>query len=280
MENRVQQLRKALGLSQRKLAEMVGTSQQQIQRIETGRIAARVELAAKISNALEKPLNVVFPGAAKALKDADKEMRETKTLPDDTWKAMREIGLEGDPRIWTLKVILNGHRDPFFFQISGQEHSRLYSTLQDESDSAEMHFAVFDTEDRRYALNLSEVSFYQFLFEADGNLIAENDEEAQEASAEAPGDFTVEILLRGQQEPIALVVDPDEPEDEEDLTGQCGHIFYMLETYTQPSDRYRLIDVDGEHAFIRAGDIVLLSVPLSIIEPPEYEDGEESANET
>lgn len=280
VENRIQQLRKALGLSQRQLAEMVGTSQQQIQRIETGRTVARVEMAARISSALEKPLNIVFPGAAKALRDANKEMMETRTLPHDVWNAMQEIGLEGDPRIWTLKVILNGHHAPFNFQISGHEHSRLYSTLQNERESGEMNFAVFDTENRRCALNLSEVSFHQFLFNFDDTSVASNPEEDPDVGDEDINDCTVEILLRGRQEPIALVVSPDEPEDEEDPTGQCGDIFYTLETYTQPSDRFRLTDIDGEDAFIRAGDIALLSVPLPIIEPSEYEDGNRAANET
>lgn len=67
MLNRVKQLREKLNISQQKLAELVNTSQQQIQRIESGSIATRIELATNLSVALGKPLNAVFPGIKKLL---------------------------------------------------------------------------------------------------------------------------------------------------------------------------------------------------------------------
>jgi DNA-binding XRE family transcriptional regulator len=64
-KNRIQELRTALGLTQRQLASMVGTSQQQIQRLETGLQAARLDLAARICSALGKPIQQVFPATKK-----------------------------------------------------------------------------------------------------------------------------------------------------------------------------------------------------------------------
>src|SRR5262245_39629193 len=115
MENRVKQLRSQLGLSQRKLAEMVGTSQQQIQRVETGRIAARLELATKLSEALGKPLDVVFPGSGKVLKKLAKEFKNARYLPEQTFAELNEHGVEGDPRTWFVKLLLRGHEEPLIF---------------------------------------------------------------------------------------------------------------------------------------------------------------------
>ncbi len=61
MQNKIKELRTQLSITQRELADMVGTSQQQIQRIETGKVAAKLGLAQAISAVLKKPLNAVFP---------------------------------------------------------------------------------------------------------------------------------------------------------------------------------------------------------------------------
>ncbi|WP_163467470.1 helix-turn-helix transcriptional regulator, partial [Klebsiella michiganensis] len=42
IQNNIKQLRTQLSITQRELAYMVGTSQQQIQRIETGKVAAKL----------------------------------------------------------------------------------------------------------------------------------------------------------------------------------------------------------------------------------------------
>jgi DNA-binding XRE family transcriptional regulator len=59
-KNRVKQIRTKLKLSQRALAAAVGTSQQQIHRIETGAVAARLDLATKLCKALGEPVDKVF----------------------------------------------------------------------------------------------------------------------------------------------------------------------------------------------------------------------------
>ena len=48
LQNNIKQLRTQLSITQRELAFMVGTSQQQIQRIESGKVAARLGLAQAI----------------------------------------------------------------------------------------------------------------------------------------------------------------------------------------------------------------------------------------
>lgn len=48
LQNNIKQLRTQLSITQRELAYMVGTSQQQIQRIETGKVAAKLGTAQAI----------------------------------------------------------------------------------------------------------------------------------------------------------------------------------------------------------------------------------------
>ena len=61
--NRMRELREAKKLSQRQLAEQVGTSQQQIQRIETGLQAARIDVAVKIAKHPGRIAGGRVPGA-------------------------------------------------------------------------------------------------------------------------------------------------------------------------------------------------------------------------
>lgn len=58
LQNHIKQLRTQQSITQRELAFMVGTSQQQIQRIETGKVAAKLSLAQAICNALDNFVSI------------------------------------------------------------------------------------------------------------------------------------------------------------------------------------------------------------------------------
>lgn len=76
IQNNIKQLRTQLSITQRELAYMVGTSQQQIQRIETGKVAAKLGLAQAICKALDKPLNIVFLESDQLINDFHKKRRK------------------------------------------------------------------------------------------------------------------------------------------------------------------------------------------------------------
>ena len=65
--NRIRGFREELGLTQRALAEKIGTSQQQIQRIETGVQSVRHDLALKISAVLGASVGALFPAISEAV---------------------------------------------------------------------------------------------------------------------------------------------------------------------------------------------------------------------
>jgi transcriptional regulator with XRE-family HTH domain len=56
----IKELRRARGMSQMKLAEMVGVSYQQIQKYEKGASKISIERLEQISKALDAPINLFF----------------------------------------------------------------------------------------------------------------------------------------------------------------------------------------------------------------------------
>jgi transcriptional regulator with XRE-family HTH domain len=255
ISNKVKKIRTQLSISQRELAERAGTSQQQIQRIEAGKITTSLTVAKAICIALGKPLEIVFPDAAKALNELRSELQETRYITDEALSKVSSGGIEADTRQWWFKVFLKGQQEPLLFPIDAGEKRRLYSIVQDEAEGSLVRFAVFDTAHARYAVNLSEVSFCQFLSDAPRDFGS-----ATEAGDDEDKEHDVLITMIGGGTTIGLNVPVESSEEE---GGQLAHILYMIEGgVPDASDRYRITDVDGEDAFIRVGSIALLQVSL------------------
>lgn len=262
MENRIKQFRVQLGLSQKRLAELVGTSQQQIQRIETGAVAARLELATKLSEVLEKPLDVVFPGSGKALMKLEKELKKPMHVSSETLNELGNLGVEADSRTWFFRVLLRGHKEPLDFEIPAAEQRRLFGLVQQEKAATDgMSFVVFDTSSERIAMNLGDLLYCHFIYEM-GNVVRKDEDEVPDA---------VQVYFSGNESPFAFDVDSDSPDD--DGLGEFGHIFFMMETYAEKHERYAFQDAGGEWAFLRAGDVAMMRVPLWVVEPQDWEEG-------
>ncbi len=254
-ENRIKELRKVKGLTQRQLAEAAATSQQQIQRIEAGHQLARFDLAARISGALGQPISKVFPSAELPL-----ARMKRRIGTNDEEKMSRELeaaGLDMEPEVWTVKFRLRGGAEGAF-RISGPEVNRLNSILQDD---AEVGFVVLPSVDRQYALNVKHLVFCQLLF----------DRPSIEVEASPEKSFEVLFYLADQRDPLRFEVEPDtslleQEEDPEPLSVQLQDLFYYAEA---GADRRRMsfVDLDGERAFFRSDDVSMFSVPLWLIEP-------------
>jgi transcriptional regulator with XRE-family HTH domain len=159
--NRVRSIRTAKGLTQRQLAQVVGTSQQQIQRIEAGRQSVRFDLATRIAYALDSSLAEVFPETAVPLRGLQRRRTQPtfEALSDPrTRDALELAGLDMEPEIWFLKCLLRGGTD-HVFRISGVEKNRLWNAVQRTGD---IRFAVFESEDKAIALNLDHVLLHTF----------------------------------------------------------------------------------------------------------------------
>lgn len=271
-KNRVKQIRTKLKLSQRALAAAVGTSQQQIQRIETGAVAARLNLATKLSKALGEPVDRIFPGSGKVIEKLQAEFENSRYAPNKTYSELSEHGVEADPAIWHLKILLRGHEEELFFEIPPAERRRIYSMVQRETEA--LSFVVFDTESARIAINLGEMVYCHFLFDI-GEFRDEQEEDEKTG---------VRIYFSGSTKCFEFTPEVDNPDpDDEGDEGDFGNLFWSLETGPERHERYRFTDVDGEDVFLRAGDIALLQVELPVVKPelldpdPAEEEDDEDA---
>lgn len=264
MQNKIKELRTQLSITQRELADMVGTSQQQIQRIETGKVAAKLGVAQAISAVLKKPLSAVFPDSDSLLKKLrDKSSRSDKDLED-----IAANGIEMDGCIWTVKLWLRGQQDYLLLPISPADKRRFFSYFQERVAPDYEHFFVFDSEQHRYALNTREVIFHQFLFDGFPPIPDEEDDDANEGRY---GNVHITMVNGGPV--IELCCEQDESEDEsDDDIGQLNAFFDILESEPESTERYQLTDIEGEDAFIRIGSIAMVRVPLDALEPVEEDD--------
>ncbi|EOD1044446.1 helix-turn-helix transcriptional regulator [Citrobacter farmeri] len=256
LQNNIKQLRTQLSITQRELAFMVGTSQQQIQRIETGKVAAKLSLAQAICNALDKPLNVVFPESDRLINDFRKKRRQT----DEDLEAIGISGIEMDSGLWTVKLWLQGQQDYLLLPISAADKRRFYYYFQEKNTPNTERFFVFDSSEYRYALNMREVVFHQFLSDGFAPIMSEEEDDY----------FNVHITLVNSGTVIPLSVEPDAPQNEEtDDIGQLNAFFDTLDCEPETTDRFMITDEDGEDAFIRIGSIAMVRVALDALEPVE-----------
>lgn len=263
IQNNIKQLRTQLSITQRGLAYMVGTSQQQIQRIETGKVAAKLGIAQAICNALDKPLNVVFPESDRLIDDFRKKRRKT----DEDLEVIATSGIEMDSGLWTVKLWLQGLQDYLLLPISAADKRRFYYYFQEKTSPNVERFFVFDSDQYRYALNMREVVFHQFLSDDLLPIVAEEDDDCEDDY------FNVHITLVNGGPVIPLSVEPDTPQNEEtDDIGQLNAFFEMLDCEPETTERYMLTDEDGEDAFIRIGSIAMVRVVLDALEPVEEDE--------
>lgn len=268
--NRIKMLRTAKKLTQRKLAELAGTTQQTIDRVEKDLQAPRFDLAARICGVLEVPLDKVFPKTKKALRLVKKNFDAGQSPLGDqtTVAALEEAGIDTDPCHWFLLVWMSGGLK-LNLPLSGREQERLYRAGQHAPHGA-TEFLVFDTDDRRWALNQKHMKMWHFLFEVFP--VRPKDEDEDEDGG------TVRIWLTGEKEPEKVMIEADEEDAPNGDTGQMSHIFSMLEMGDENPLRIR--DVDGEDLFFAPEHVMALSCPLASLDgglPYEEEEDEGEA---
>jgi len=263
LQNNIKQLRTQLSITQSELAYMLGTSQQQIQRIETGKVAAKLGLALAICNALDKPLNIVFPASDQLINNFHKKRRTT----DEDLEAIATSGIEMDSGLWTVKLWLQGQQDYLLLPISAADKRRFYYYFQEKTVPNTERFFVFDSSEYRYALNMREVVFHQFLSDGLRPIVDEQDNDYEDDY------FNVHITLANGGAEIPLCVEPDALQNGEvDDTVQLNAFFEMLDGEPETTERYMITDEDGEDAFIRIGSIAMVRVILDALEPLEEDE--------
>lgn len=252
ISNNIKQLRLKWRLTQRQLAELVGTSQQQVQRIEAGTQAATLALAHGLATALQCTVADMFPDVGRL-----PQMREPIS-PKDVSR-LSNAGLELDPMGHTLIMQMEGRRG-YSFPVSPAENDRVRDILLGDDQSG---FLVFDTLFERVAIRLSTIASCHFLFDAPSIAIAR-------ATPTTPsGGF--HVWLRDGDEPHFFDCDADDLiEDELAALGELGElegIFFDLGAFGDELGTIQLDDVDGEEVILFTSHIAMCSVPLEYVCP-------------
>ena len=174
------------------------------------------------------------------------------------------------PEHWTFRYRLRGGADGDL-PISGTDYDRLWHLVQASDDGT---FLVFDSGNRRYAINSKHLIFCQFLFDGPGRQPQDQGDE----------DDAIFYLADGA-EPLTFSVEPDlapiggDPDWE---GGELQGLFLSAEIGMTADEWLTFEDIDGERVFLRAGDVAMFSISLLDVEPgmrDDEEDEEELAGE-
>ncbi|HEX7117325.1 MAG TPA: helix-turn-helix transcriptional regulator [Longimicrobiales bacterium] len=259
MENRIREFRVKQGMSQAALAEAAQTSQQQIQRIEGGTQAVKLDLAARICAALGVDLPTLFPETRRIFAKAEKQGKVTVEDFVSDPEAMQELdaaGVDADPYDWSITVRMRGGAGATY-SISSAERQRLRRNLDDITSYAP--FFCFASGDKEVLLNLTHLLFLHETFEV-GPFRREGagDEDVRDL---------VRVYLTETNEPLHFTVDSDggDPEDPDDI-GQFKFITDMAQTMVEPNDFFQFEDIDGETVFLRASEVAIMEIPAWVLD--------------
>lgn len=213
----------------------------------------------------------VFPATKKPIAALRRKgLTEQSIFRDHEFGAeMESAGINMDPAVWTFKLRLRGGAMKAL-PVSGPEKKRLWSAVQDATG-----FVVFDSSEKRIALNLHHLLFCQFLFDAPFTETVVDEDEDKNCD--------LEVFLSESEEPLAFSVESDlsslGAESGGDET-QLQDLLFMAESSCDENDVLCFTDVDGETAFFRAADVAMISIPISAVEPDlfEAEDDDDPAN--
>jgi len=260
MKNSIRKFRQERGLTQKKLATMVSTSQQQIQRMENGLQSVRYDLALGISKALEQPLNKVFPGASELLGKVSQGKFDIIDDPQNAQK-FNAIGIDTEVMHTALSCCLKGgFKD--IFSICGIERQRLWDLIQSDGDK----FIIFNSQSRCIGINRDALLYCHFLDELN---------EMPESSRES--DSEIEIYFIGESGAEKFSADFDESyNDSEDSSfldeGQLRNLIARLELWEEDDGVLSFMDGDGEIVFFDPRKVAVISLPLMYMYPELLEE--------
>ncbi|MGJ0510042.1 MAG: helix-turn-helix transcriptional regulator [Methylocystis sp.] len=263
--NNIRALREKKGISQKKLAKAVETDQRHIQRIEAGVQKPRFDLAVQICLTLDVPMEKVFPTAAAAIARARRrfKMPGDWLFDDAASNELEAAAFDMDPEVWRFLYKLHGGASGCLI-VSGPEKKRLWRWVQEEEAGPHM-FVVFDSEDRRYAMNLDHLMFCQFLFDPPFRKLGGSTTD----TGDETGSNELVLYFADSPTPQRFEIDPDlsssGDEEAEEHKVQLQQLFGTMEY--GGSQKLHFVDVDGESVFVSSADVSMLSMPLSAVEP-------------
>jgi transcriptional regulator with XRE-family HTH domain len=279
-KNQIRRFRERNGLSQRDLAAVVGTSQQQIQRYETGS-PVKFHMAVALAKALNTALAKLFPESKSVVQQVTKRGDQREALLDpEIDKSFLEAGIEVDPCEWTARVIVRAGdpQRPRLYPIHVSDKNRLArylewgyeGSIEAKQSDEEARFFVFDAGDRTVAVNMDHIILWQNCWDPPSmTVLSTTAKKNDEAENEDEFSNAVSVYLVGVREPIIFGVDSDnaledELEDEEDELEEKDSFISFT-------------DQDGEVIHLRVRDIAILEIARNVTDPEPLKEGEEES---
>jgi transcriptional regulator with XRE-family HTH domain len=279
-KNLIKQFREKKGMSQRQLAAAIGVSQQQIQRFEAG-TPVKLDVALSLAQSLDVPVAKLFPGSGKAIHQI--QIKGGPALEDsENEEQLLKVGIEIDPAVWSARVVVRGGdpKKPICYRINVHDKKRLEDGYlvaapfgDDDADQSanKSTFFVFDAGDRRVAVNMDHVIFWQNCFDY-GRVVEREGGER----------FTsrVNVYLAGAKEPMEffnIESDPEENQSEDGLDeGPFRDLLCTLDMDPEKRTYIHFEDEDAEEAYFRVGDIAILEIAKDVTDIEELLDEDDS----
>src|SRR5579864_2613399 len=283
--NRIRRFREKNSLSQRQLAAAVGTSQQQIQRFETGS-PVKFAMAVALAKALNTTIAKLFPeskGVVQRL-STRKDPREA-LLDEEIDKGLLEAGIEVDPCDWTARVIVRGGdpQHPRLYPIHVRDKNRVmhylewgyHGSVEAKQSDEDATFIVFDAEDRTVAVNMEHLVCWQNCWDPPSLTPCRttgqknNRDEDEEAFSCA-----VDVYLASIKEPLKFSVEGDDepPEDMDQDEGEFRDLLFTLDSNPEKDSFISFTDEDGEIVHLRVRDVAIIEIARDVTDPEPLEE--------
>jgi len=258
MKNNLREIRRFNDCDQQKLADAINVNVNEVQLIESEVQSVRFEVAYRISNYLNTPIDKIFPEIKKASTKKnqkwDLEVYGDHKLSDK----LEKLGFDMDTSFNEVEMLLRGDH-LITHKLSSKEKKHLWRLVQ--KDTHHCDFVVYDTKTHRVALNLKHLIYSHFKFEVNYDYHDDGLE-----------NYKTQVIFAGHKTVLELKVDPDvewndcDPPEWPD--SQLGDLFYHAELAIDETDHVFMIqDMEGETAFLPLKDVAMASVPLCLVEP-------------
>jgi len=234
-KNRMRVLRERKGWSQRDLARMVKTSQQQIQRFEKG-ASMRLGMACRIGQAFAAPLAVVFPELA--------HMTPTLRPAEHRAKSSASRYARQSQCCRLAYRLRSGVRGTL--SVGRPDQDRLAETLFRDGYA---RFAIFNAHACQVALNLDHLIY--------ARLSRDREDRVTSAPANGRRSSTVEVHLANERRPLVFEVSP----------GDRPALSAQFERADDPALVVSFQDTGGRRIYLRAADIALVRIPHTMRNP-------------
>ncbi|NBC37801.1 helix-turn-helix domain-containing protein [Novosphingobium sp. FSY-8] len=245
VKNKIKEFRKKAKLTQRELAKLAGTSQQQVQRLEAGVQSARLQMAESLANALNCSVHALFPAEAsgRGAIQSPKSIAGRAVKPDDEGYEMcyREMQLQ----------LSNGLG--FKLRIEDREMDRIRAHVLNCDDEKDAFFLV-STPQETFAFNQSVINRIVFDFEEYLNVL---DDEIADGIREQEG---LKIWFKGQDVAECFGVDADDFYQSEEV-GPLASLMMELDFYEGDRGTINFETIDDEEIALFPRKIAAISLP-------------------